>query len=132
LFFISLYGIDTNVIHLLVLFEHQCRAHCWDTNVICLFILFKHECYMSIYVVYTWKSCTQLSCLNNAWHLCLNNTNLWINKFRTNLEWTYEAYNFVMVKMFIVIKSKIDFIKLRILILIQLMEGLNMDFLQSS
>jgi hypothetical protein len=33
LLFIGLYGIDTNVIHLFVLFEHQCCAHCSDTNV---------------------------------------------------------------------------------------------------
>jgi hypothetical protein len=34
------------------------------------------------------NSCTQL--------LCLNNTNLWINRFHTNLEWTHEACKFVM------------------------------------
>jgi hypothetical protein len=53
LFFIGLYGIDTDVIHLLVLFEHQCRVHCLDTNVICLFVLFQYICCMSICVVYT-------------------------------------------------------------------------------
>jgi hypothetical protein len=76
LFFLGSYGIDTNVIHLFVLFEHRCRAHYLNTNVICLFILFKHKCCMSIHVVYTWKLCTQLLCLNNAQHSCLNNTNL--------------------------------------------------------
>ncbi len=91
LFFISLYGIDMNVIHLFVLFEHQCCAHYLNTNVVCLFILFKHECCMSIHVVYTWKLCTWLMCLNNAQHLCLNNTNLWNNKFHTVLERTHEA-----------------------------------------
>jgi hypothetical protein len=50
-FFISLYGIDMDVIHLLVLFKHQCHAHCLDTNVIYLFILFKHKCCMFIHVV---------------------------------------------------------------------------------
>jgi hypothetical protein len=44
LLFIGLYGIDTNFIHLFILFEHQCCAHCLDTNVICLFVLFKHKC----------------------------------------------------------------------------------------
>ncbi len=58
LIFIGLYGIDTDVIHLLVLFEHRCCAHCLNTNVICLFLLFKHGCYMSIHVIYTQKSCT--------------------------------------------------------------------------
>ncbi len=74
--FISLDGIDTNVIHLLVLFEDWCHVHCLDTNVICLFVLFRHRCCMSIHVVYKWKSCTQLMCLNNAWHLYLHNKNL--------------------------------------------------------
>jgi hypothetical protein len=50
---IGLYGINTNIIHLLLLFEHQCRVHYLDTNVICLFVLFKHRCFMSICVVYT-------------------------------------------------------------------------------
>jgi hypothetical protein len=58
LLFIGLYGIDMDVIHLLVLFEHQCCAHCLDMNVIWLSILFKHGCCMSIHVIYTQKSCT--------------------------------------------------------------------------
>jgi hypothetical protein len=91
LFFISLYGIDTDVIHLFILFEHQCCAHYLDTNFICLIVLFKQECCMSIHVVYTWKLCTWLLCLNNSQHLCLNNTNLWNNRFHTDLEWTHEA-----------------------------------------
>jgi len=66
LLFISLYGIDTNVIHLLVLFELQCRVHCLNTNVICTFVLFKHKCCVSIHIVYTQKLCTPLACLNNA------------------------------------------------------------------
>jgi hypothetical protein len=97
LFFISLYGINTNVNHLFVLFEHQLCAHCLNTNVKCLFILFRHECCMSIHIVYTWKSCTWLSSLNNAWHSCLNNINLWTNKFHMDLEWTHETYKFVMM-----------------------------------
>ncbi len=96
LFFIGSYGIDMNVIHLLELFEHQCCEHCFDTNVIYLFILFRHICYMSIHVVYTWKSCTWLPCLNNAWHSCLNNMHPWNKVFRTNLERTHEAHIFVM------------------------------------
>jgi hypothetical protein len=43
LLFISSYGINTDVIHLLVLFEHQCHVHCLDMNVVCLFVLFTHE-----------------------------------------------------------------------------------------
>jgi hypothetical protein len=58
LFFIGSYGIETYVIHLLVLFEHQCRVHCLDTNVICMFVLFGHNFCMSICVIYTQKSCT--------------------------------------------------------------------------
>jgi hypothetical protein len=65
-----------NVIHLFVLFEHQCHAHCLEINVICLFVLLKHRCYMSIFVVYTSKLCTQLPYLNNVQHSCLNNMNL--------------------------------------------------------
>jgi hypothetical protein len=42
LFFISSYEMDTNVIHLFVLFEHQFHVHYLNMNVICLFILFKH------------------------------------------------------------------------------------------
>jgi hypothetical protein len=82
LFFIGLYGIDMDFIHLFVLFEHRFRAHCLDTNDICLFILFKYKCYMIFYVFYTQRSCTWLLCLNNAWHLRLSNTNLWNNIFR--------------------------------------------------
>ncbi len=52
---------------------------------------------MFIHVVYAWKLCTWLLCLNNAWHSCLNNINLWNNRFCTNLEWTHEAYKFVML-----------------------------------
>jgi hypothetical protein len=63
--------------------------------------LFKHECHMHVHIVYTWMSyvyscclhtklCTWLSCLNNAWDLCLNYTNLWNNKFK--MEWTHEFY----------------------------------------
>jgi hypothetical protein len=43
LVFIGLYGINMDVIHLFVLFEHRCHVHCLDTNVVCLFILFTHE-----------------------------------------------------------------------------------------
>jgi hypothetical protein len=77
LIFIGSYKIDMNVIHLLVLFEHQCYVHYLDTNVKCMFILFKHECCVSIHIVYTWKSCTWLPCFNNAWHSCVNGTNPW-------------------------------------------------------
>jgi hypothetical protein len=80
--------IDMDVIHLLGLFEHWYHAHYLDMNVICLFALFTHKCCMSIHVVYTQKSCTQLSYLNNM--------NLWNNKFCTNLDWTHEACKFVM------------------------------------
>jgi len=97
LFFISLYGINIDVIHLLVLFEHWCHVHGLNTNVICLFVLFRHEFCVSIHIVYTRKLCTQFLCLNNAQHSCLNNTNLWNNRFCTNLKWTYETYKFVMI-----------------------------------
>ncbi len=97
LLFIGSYGTDTNVINLLILFEHQCHVHCLDTNVICLFVLFKHGCYMSIHVVYTWKLCTWLPCLNNAWHSCLNNMNLWNNRFRMDLKQTHKTYKFMKV-----------------------------------
>jgi hypothetical protein len=66
LLFIGSNVIDTYVIHLLILFKHQCHVHCLNMNVISLFILFKHGCCMSIHIVYIGKSCTQLSCLNNA------------------------------------------------------------------
>jgi hypothetical protein len=50
-----------------------------------------------------------------------------LHKFGMNL-WSM----LLTVKMFIMIKSRIDFIRLKFLILMQLMEGLKMDFLQSS
>ncbi len=79
--FIGSYGINTNAIHLLILFEHQCHVHYLNMNVICLFILFRHECCVFIHILYTQKSCTWLPCLNNAWNLCVNNINPWNNKF---------------------------------------------------
>jgi hypothetical protein len=88
LLFIGSYGINMYVIHLILLFEHQCHVHCLNTNVICMFILFGHGCCMSIHVVYTLKSCTQL--------LCLNNTNPWNNIFCMDLERIHKAYKFVM------------------------------------
>jgi len=97
MFFIGSYGINTNVIHLFVLFKHWCCAHCLDMSVICMFISFKHGCTMFICGVYTWKLCTQLLCLNNVRHSCLNNTNLWNHKFHTYLKWTHKAYNFLML-----------------------------------
>jgi hypothetical protein len=93
--FISLYEIDMDVIYLLVLFEHQCRVHCLNTNVICLFILFKPKCCV-FHIIYTWKLCTQLPCLNNAWHSNVNDANPWNNRFHMDLEWTHKAYKFVM------------------------------------
>jgi hypothetical protein len=81
----------------LYLFEHRCRVHCLNVNVICLFVLFSHRCCMSICVVYTTKSCTQLPCLNSAWHSCLYYTNSWNNRFCIDLEWTHEAYKFMML-----------------------------------
>jgi len=81
----STYIIWTSMLY--ALFKHECHM---------LVCMFKHGCCMSICVVYTRKLCTQLSCLNNAWHSCLNNTNSWNNRFCTNLEWTHEAYKFVM------------------------------------
>jgi hypothetical protein len=85
-----------DVIHLFVLFEHWCHVHYLNTDVICMFVLFKHECYVSIRIIYTWKLCTWISCLNNAWHSCVNNMNPWNNKFCTNLEWTHETFKFIM------------------------------------
>jgi len=52
LLYIGSYGIDIDVIHLFVLFEYQCRAHCLNTNVIYLFVLFRNKCCVLIYVVY--------------------------------------------------------------------------------
>jgi hypothetical protein len=105
--FISLYGIDMDVIHLFVLFEHQCCVHCLDTNVICLFILFKHECCMFIRVVYTKNLCTWFLCSNNTQYSCLNNMNLWNNRVHMDLEWTHEAYKFVMCNKCFTIISKL-------------------------
>jgi len=101
LLFIGLYGINTDVIHLLVLFEHWYRVHALNINVICLFVSFNHGCCMFIYVVYTRKSYTWLSCSNNAWHWCLTNMNLWNNKFHRDLEWTHEACKFVVCALLI-------------------------------
>jgi len=38
LLFIGWYGINTDVIHLLVLFEHSYPVHRLNINVICLFV----------------------------------------------------------------------------------------------
>jgi hypothetical protein len=59
--------------------------------------LFRHKCRASIHTVYIRKSCTKLLCLNNAWHSCVNDTNLWNNRFRMDLEQIHEAYKFVMI-----------------------------------
>ncbi len=95
--FIGSYGTDMDVIHLFVLFEHQCCVHCLNINVICLFVLFRHECCVSIHIVYRQKSCTWFLCLNNIWHLHENDMNSWNNRFRMDLEWIHEAYKFVMM-----------------------------------
>ncbi len=58
--------------------------------------LFKHEYCVFIRILYTQKSCTWLLCLNNVWHLCVNNMNPWNNRFCMDLEQTHEAYKFVM------------------------------------
>jgi hypothetical protein len=81
LLFISSYGIDTNVIHVPVLFEHRCCVHHSKTNVICMFVLFRHKRCVSIRIIYTRKLCTRLSCLNNAWHSCVNNCTHEITNF---------------------------------------------------
>jgi hypothetical protein len=94
--FIGSYEVDTNVIHLLVLFEHWCCVHCLNMNVICMFVLFKHECCVSIHIVYIRKSCTRLPCLNNAWHSCANDMNPLNNRLRMDLEQIHEAYKSVM------------------------------------
>jgi hypothetical protein len=80
-FFVSSYGINTNFINLLMLFEHWYHAHFLDTNVICLFVLFKHGCCMFIHVVYIRKLYTRLLRLNNPQHSCLTNTNYEITNF---------------------------------------------------
>jgi hypothetical protein len=77
--------------------RYKCHSFICIVWTLMLCTLFRHGCCISIHVIYTQKSCTWLLCLNNAQHSCLNNMNLWNNKFRTNLEWTHEAYKFVMV-----------------------------------
>jgi hypothetical protein len=52
---------------------------------------------LCLFVFYTQKSCTRLPCLNNAWHLYVNDMNPWNNKFHIDLEQTHEVYTFVMV-----------------------------------
>ncbi len=96
--FIGLYGIDTDVIHLLVLFEHQCHVYCLDMNVICIFVLFEHKCCVFICIVYTRKSCARLPCVNNAWNMCLNNMNPRKNRYCIDFEQNHEAYKFVMLR----------------------------------
>jgi len=74
---------------LCALFRHECHM--------LIRIVFKHKCCMYICVVYTQKLCIQFLCLDNAWHLCSHNTNLWNNRFHTDLKWTHEACKFVMM-----------------------------------
>jgi hypothetical protein len=90
--------------HRFVWNKHECHSSTCVIWTLMSCTLFRHGCCMSIHVVYTWKSFTQFSCLNNAWHLCSNNTNLWNNKFCTYLKRTYEACKFVrMIKEWICI-----------------------------
>jgi hypothetical protein len=66
LFFIGLCEIDTNVIHLFILFEHQCCAYCLNTNVIRIFIL--NMDVVCLFMLFTHRSHAHNTCLNNAWH----------------------------------------------------------------
>jgi len=108
LLFIGSFRLDMDATHLIVLFEHPCHVHCLDMNVICLFILFNDECCVSICIVYIRKSCTQFPCLNNAWHSCVKDTNLWNNKFRMDFKRTHDAYKFVMCVLWYTIKNDQD------------------------
>jgi hypothetical protein len=91
------------VFHRFVWNWYRCHSFTYIVWTLMLCVLFKHKCYMFdriikheycifIRVIYKQKSCLQLLCLNNAWHLCLNNTNLWNNRFRMNLKRTHEIY----------------------------------------
>jgi hypothetical protein len=55
LFFIGLYGLNIDVIHLFVLFKPWCHAHCLNMNVMCLFIWFRHICWC-LFVLFTQKN----------------------------------------------------------------------------
>jgi len=55
--FEGFYGIDTDIIHQFVLFEHQCHVHCLNISIICLFVLFVlllyvYLCYLYIKVMH--------------------------------------------------------------------------------
>jgi hypothetical protein len=76
----------------------------------CLFILFGHECCVSIRIVYTWKSCTWLLCLNNAWHSCVNDMNPWNNRFHIDLERTYEVFYACLVQKIISLSTPLSII----------------------
>jgi hypothetical protein len=96
IFYKFVWNRSMDVIHLLILFEHQCHAHCLNTNVTWIFVFFRLKCGMSIHVVYTQKLWIWISCVNNAWQSCWNNTNLWNNRLHMDLEQTHEACKFVM------------------------------------
>ncbi len=55
LIFIGLCGINKDVIHLLILVEHQCHAHCLNMNVICLFILLDMDV-ICLFMLFTHKN----------------------------------------------------------------------------
>jgi len=85
------------VFHRFVWNRHGCHSficNVW-TSMSCA--LFKHKCCVSIRIVYIWKLCIKLLCFNNAWHSCVNDTNLWNNRFRMDLFQIHEAYEFVMI-----------------------------------
>jgi hypothetical protein len=82
--FIYLYCLNINVVCIVWTWMSYAYSYCLNT------------CCVFIRIVYTQKSCTWLSCLNNAWHLCVNDTNPWNNRFLMDLEWTHEAYKIVM------------------------------------
>jgi len=67
--------------------------YCLNIDVMCIVL---NKCHMPIHIVYMCMFYVNLCCLNNAQFSYLNNTNLGNNIFHTNMEWTHEAYKFVM------------------------------------
>jgi hypothetical protein len=96
---------------------HKCHSSIYIVWTLMSCALFKHECHMPIRIFKTWMLYVYLCCLhtkvvhmtfvlNNARHSWFNNMSLWSNKFGMNLEWTHEAYKFVMLAQFVSIHSK--------------------------
>jgi hypothetical protein len=58
LVFIGSYGIDLNIVHIFVFFEHRCHSHCLTPNsvpicIVYTWMLYVYSCHLHMKVVHT-------------------------------------------------------------------------------